>query len=122
MMKQTGILIVGHGSRAKENNMHFFNVCTQMQNETLFPVVGALLDFSEKTIQAGTRQLIQQGVTHIVAVPFLLYGGIHLTKHIPQYIEEVIAGSHITYEVTASLGAHPLILEALTDKITNIEE
>lgn len=121
-MKKTGILIVGHGSRAKVNNTHFFNMCEDMKTKTTAPTVGSLLDFSEQTIQKGTQMLIEAGCTHIVAVPFLLYGGIHLTKHIPQYIEEVIINTSITYEVTSSLGTHPLILEALTDKILHIEE
>lgn len=121
-MKKTGILIVGHGSRAQENNTHFFNMCDQMKTKTTSVLVGALLDFSEQTVQHGTKILINAGCTHIVAVPFLLYGGIHLTKHIPQYIEEIICNTPITYEVTSSLGSHPLILEALTDKILHIEE
>lgn len=119
---QKGILIVGHGSRAKENNIHFFNLCETMKSKSSLPVVGALIDFSEQTVQVATRQLIAFGCTHIVAVPFLLYGGIHLTKHIPQYIEEITANTAITYEVTPSLGTHPLILEALTEKIIQIEE
>lgn len=121
-MKQKGILIVGHGSRAKENNNHFFSLCAMMQEKSTHPVIGALLDFSEQTIQVSTQALIDLGCTHIVAVPFLLYGGIHLTQHIPQYIEEITHDTAITYEVTSSLGTHPLILEALTDKITRIEE
>ncbi|MGL4662350.1 MAG: sirohydrochlorin chelatase [Culicoidibacterales bacterium] len=121
-MNKKGIIIVGHGSRAKDNNVHFFQLCELMKNKTSHPLVGALLDFSDQTIQEGTRQLIDLGCTHIIAIPFLLYGGIHLTKHIPQYIEEITVNSTVTYEVTSSLGTHPLILEALTQKITDIED
>lgn len=121
-MNKKGIIIIGHGSRAKENNAHFFNLCEIMQTKSSLPVIGALLDFSEQTVQVATQSLIDLGCTHIVAVPFLLYGGIHLTKHIPKHIEEVITTTSITYEITPSLGTHPLIFEALTEKITNIKE
>lgn len=121
-MTKKGIIIVGHGSRAKNNNIHFFNICENMKTKSSHPVIGALLDFSEQTIQAATSQLITLGCTHIVAIPFLLYGGIHLTKHIPERIQEITKNTTITYEVTDSLGTHPLIQEALTQQILHIEE
>lgn len=122
MNNKTGIIIVGHGSRAQKNNEHFFALCENMQAHSQLPVVGALLDFSEQTIQHATKQLISLGCTHIVAVPFLLYGGIHLTKHIPERIMEVVDPNTITFKVDSSLGEHPLIIEALSQKIAIIEE
>lgn len=122
MAKQIGIIIVGHGSRAQANNDHFFKLCETMQAHSQFPVVGALLDFSEQTIQHATQQHVATGCTHIVIIPFLLYGGIHLTKHIPERIMEVINPEVITFEVASSLGEHPLIIEALSQKIAIIKE
>lgn len=122
MAQKNGIVIVGHGSRLKQNNAHFFALCESMQAHSIHPVTGALLDFSEQTIQKAVRELIATGCTHIIAVPFLLYGGIHLTVHIPERIEEVIDTPTISYEVVDSLGSHPLVLEALTQKITQIKE
>lgn len=86
----TGILILGHGSRAETANQMLFEICDMVKKQGDFDLIlPAFLQLSEPSFEEGIEKLRELGATKIVVMPYFLYYGVHLSEDIPNELDKI---------------------------------
>ena len=113
-----GVLILAHGSRAKQTEQTFEAVVEMAKNKVDVPVEIAYMEFSEKNIESGFNALLAQGINHIKVVPYFLFSGMHIKQDIPEEIAAFLEKHpNIHIEMGETLGADPRLADILADRI-----
>ena len=114
-----GILVIAHGSRAKETEATLEAVLSMAKSK--LPEIAmecAFMEFSDRTVDKGVSTLAAKGVTEIKVVPYFLFMGIHLKEDIPNMVAECAAsfpGIRITMD--EPLGVDERLADILVDRI-----
>ena len=114
-----GILVIAHGSRAKETEATLEAVLSMVKQKLPEIVVEyAFMEFSDRTVEKGVSALAADGVTEIKVVPYFLFMGIHLKEDIPDMVTECAAGfPGIKITMGEPLGVDERIADILVDRI-----
>ncbi|MGB3623752.1 MAG: sirohydrochlorin chelatase [Ketobacter sp.] len=115
----SGILICGHGSRAKIAEQEFSLLATGLRNR--FPTLKVeygFLEFSAPNLHMALDKLRQQGVTNIIAVPGMLFSATHAQNDIPSVLT-TYQQKHpeISIEYGRELGLHDNMIQAFQHRI-----
>jgi len=113
------LLLIDHGSRRAEANELIEQVAEMVKSrvEADRIVEVAHMELAEPTIERGFARCVEQGATMIVAHPFMLAPGRHVSDDLPRLIAEAAASHPGTkYIIAKPLGAHPGIAEAVVDR------
>ena len=117
---QRGVLVVGHGSRRAEANEDVREAARRIGERGGFVLVEpAFLEIEHPNIAEGFARLVQRGARDITVHPYFLSPGRHTRGDIPVEVSEA-ASRHpgITYRITEPLSAHPLVIEASVERIS----
>ncbi|MEM9278120.1 MAG: sirohydrochlorin chelatase [Pseudomonadota bacterium] len=118
-MSKTGIMICGHGSRAKSAEEEFSLLAKGLRNRYPdTPVEYGFLEYSAPNIHMGLNALRDAGVNHIVAVPGMLFAATHAKNDIPSVLttyQEKNPGLTVSYG--RELGLHPRMIAAFEARI-----
>ncbi|CTQ75755.1 sirohydrochlorin chelatase [Roseibium alexandrii] len=118
-MSKTGIMICGHGSRAKIAEEEFALLAKGLRDrypET--PVEFGFLEYSAPNIHMGLDSLRDQGVTHILAVPGMLFAATHAKNDIPSVLTTYQGKNPgLTVSYGRELGLHPQMIAAFEARI-----
>jgi sirohydrochlorin cobaltochelatase len=88
-MTNPGVLLIGHGTRDAVGTAQFFALSELLGHQLApIPVQPSLLELRSPTIAEGWQLLAHQGVTHIHAVPLLLFAAGHAKTDIPRALAE----------------------------------
>lgn len=85
------LLIVAHGSRRAASNQEI-QALTELlasQSKDFASVRCAFLELAEPSIPDALRQLIAEGATKIIVMPYFLSAGRHVSEDIPAEIDSV---------------------------------
>lgn len=116
------IVLIGHGSPKKSANT-IQTVC-DMVHASIHPncakpcVSAAYLEFGEPSIMGAIEQCAAEGATRIVVHPYFLAAGVHVTKDIPETLDEArekFPQVEIVY--TEPLGMHEKLIEIVKERI-----
>lgn len=124
-MKES-ILLLGHGSPKKDANK--LDQMAAMLHTMLHAgcadncVKVAYLQFAEPGIMDTIRENVSRGAQKIVLHPFFLSAGLHVTKDIPEMIEEA-RGLYpdVTFVYTEPLGIHEKLAHIVMERISAAE-
>lgn len=109
-----GLLLVDHGSRRSESNEQL-DVVVDLVSGLVgdkVKVLGAHLEIASPTIADQVNALVEQGVTELVVVPYMLAPGRHAVSDIPRLANEAAtAHPHVTVRVGECLGVDDLIAQ-----------
>jgi sirohydrochlorin cobaltochelatase len=112
-----GILIIGHGSRIKEGNDAFEDLVKIIGEKESIPVRGAHLSLALPTIEESIKKMYKEGIKEIIILPYFLFGGTHIRKHIPEKLELLKKElGDIEFILTEPLANDPLIIQALMER------
>ncbi|MBO9418345.1 sirohydrochlorin chelatase [Labrenzia sp. R4_2] len=118
-MSKTGIMICGHGSRAKIAEEEFALLAKGLRDRYPdMPVEYGFLEYSAPNIHMGLDSLRDQGVTHILAVPGMLFAATHAKNDIPSVLttyQEKNPGLTVSYG--RELGLHSQMIAAFEARI-----
>lgn len=115
---EQGILVIGHGSRAKEAQNIFQSIVAKLRARGFEDVEGVHMELAKPNIQEGVQKLVNKGVKTIVAVPLFIYSGIHIQEDIPQLLQEVGKQySEVTFKMGQALGDDDLIVDLLQKRV-----
>ncbi len=118
-MAKTGIMICGHGSRAKSAEEEFALLAKGLRKRYPdTPVEYGFLEYSAPNIHMGLDALRTAGVTNIVAVPGMLFAATHAKNDIPSVLttyQEKHPGLTVSYG--RELGLHPKMIAAFEARI-----
>jgi sirohydrochlorin ferrochelatase len=113
------ILIIDHGSmKAEANNMlsNVANLLQQMVGDGVI-VRHAHMELAEPSIGAGFASCIDAGAAEVIAFPYMLSPGKHVTRDIPRLVAEA-AGQFpgVAFRVTDAFGVHEKLLEVIAER------
>ena len=117
--ENAGILICGHGSRAKLAAAEFSLLARGLRNR--YPgckIEYGFLEYSAPNIHMALDSLLEQGVKKIYAVPGMLFLATHASNDIPSVLttyQEAHPGLEIEYG--NELGLHEEMIEAFQTRI-----
>ncbi len=120
-----GIMICGHGSRDKDAVLQFANLADLISNR-LAPVKVAYgyLEFARPIIRQGLDDLVQQGVTDILAVPAMLFAAGHAKNDIPSVLNQYAANKKADIKIRygRELGIDNKMIRAAAHRIKSITD
>nr|MCS5558878.1 CbiX/SirB N-terminal domain-containing protein [Oceanospirillaceae bacterium] len=120
--KKPAILFVGHGSRDNEAVSEFYQLAEQFSAR--FPdrmVETGFLEFVRPIIGDAVQKLVDQGATHIHAVPGMLMIGAHAKNDIPSELNNQQLKHGIKISYGSELGVDSKMLQAAQDRIKQAE-
>ena len=114
---RTAVIILGHGSRSTDADSAIQAVVQGVMKAGEFAVVEhAFLQYVPPSLQEVLARCAGQNVDRIVIVPFFLQAGAHVTRDIPELIDEAQkAYPGIEIIVTDYVGAHPLMAKIVKE-------
>jgi sirohydrochlorin ferrochelatase len=110
------ILLIDHGSvRAEANHMLscVANLLQTMVGDAVL-VRYAHMELAEPSIAAGFSECVAAGATEVIAFPYMLSPGKHVTRDIPRLVQEAAAAfPQVTYRVTNAFGVNEKLAELI---------
>lgn len=119
MAQETGLLLVGHGSRDEAAVAEFGSLAGRVaQRLPEFVVDHAFLEFANPVIRDRLEALRRRGVSRIFAVPGMLFAAGHVKNDVPSVLN-TYAAEHPDVEILygRDLGIDPRLLQAAGDRI-----
>ena len=118
MQEKLGVMLCGHGSR-DENAVKEFAVLSQHLKKRLpqYPVEFGYLEFATPIIRTGLDKLKAQGVSHVLAVPGMLFAAGHAKNDIPSVLNTYAAANSLKITYGKDLGIDPKMLRAAGDRV-----
>ena len=119
---QTGLLLVGHGTRSRQGEREFLEVAEQVARRlTGVCVEPACLELTEPTIQQGVSRLVERGARQIVVMPLLLFAAGHAKRDIPAAVEAAareLNVAQLTFHYASHLGCDARIVQLSRQRFT----
>ncbi len=119
MDQQTGILLIGHGSRDEAAIAEFGALARRVAARIPdFAIDHAFLEFAKPVIRDGLAALRRRGVQRILAIPGMLFAAGHVKNDVPSVLNTYMA-QHPGIEVRygRDLGIDPRMLRAAAERI-----
>lgn len=113
------VLLIDHGSRRSEANAVLDEVAGLVKKRlgSGSIVEAAHMEIAEPTIAQGFARCVAQGATMVVAHPFMLARGRHVSEDLPRLVAEAAAPyPAVAYTLTAPLGSHPAVVDAVIER------
>jgi sirohydrochlorin cobaltochelatase len=126
-MENTGIMICGHGSRSEAAVEEFRSLAGRIAGRYPDdPVEFGFLEFAQPIIRTGLDALIENGVSHIRAVPGMLFAAGHVKNDVASVLNDYAAmrnrdGMALKIEFARDLGIDPKMLAAARARIEEAE-
>ncbi len=113
------VLLIDHGSRRSEANALLDEVAGLVKErlgaENI--VEAAHMELADPTIAQGFARCVAQGATMVVAHPFMLAPGRHVSEDLPRLVAEAAAPyPAVTFVLAAPLGGHPAVVDAVIER------
>jgi sirohydrochlorin ferrochelatase len=109
-------LLIDHGSRRAEANLLIGEVAQRVRERLGEGAVveGAHMELADPSIADAFARCVEQGATRVVAHPFMLTKGRHVSEDIPRLVAEAAkAHEGVDFVIAAPLGSHAGIIEAV---------
>ena len=119
----TAVLLIAHGSRRAEANHDLVIVADPLREQTDYEiVVPSYLELAEPSIPDGARQCVDAGADHVLMMPYFLSAGSHVTRDLERFRDEAaVSFSKVTFSLCPPLGLHPLMLEIIKDRMSELD-
>ncbi len=114
------VLILGHGSMREEANRTLFSIAGLLKNRLPGKIIQpAFMQFGKPDFFDGANTCIDAGADRIIVHPYFLASGDHVTKDIPDMIEN-ISKKHPTVQFifTKPLGIHNALTSVVAERIS----
>lgn len=124
MKKDTGIIVLGHGSRLPEANKQL-KVLAGYVDEILggeTRVEACYMVCSSPTLMEGISTLAEEGLGKIIVVPVFLSSGLHVKEDIPEQLNEakrMFPDVEILY--AENLGPDRRLAEIVAERIREVD-
>jgi len=118
-VKNTGVIMVDHGSRREESNQLLLKVAAAYDASSTWEIVEpAHMELAEPSIAAAFARCVERGAKRVIVFPYFLSPGRHWHSDIPRLAAAAAANNEdIPFVVTAPLGLHPLMMDVISQRI-----
>ena len=110
------ILLIDHGSVKAEANHMVSCMANLLQHVVGKEVVvrHAHMELAEPTIAEGFAECVRAGATEVIAFPYMLSPGKHVTRDVPRLVAEAAhAFPSVEFRVTDAFGVHEKLAELI---------
>ena len=85
------LLLIAHGSRRESSNDEIRALACRLHNAAgpFSSVSCAFLEIAEPSITESLRQIISNGINHILVLPYFLSAGRHVSDDIPKEVQQI---------------------------------
>jgi sirohydrochlorin ferrochelatase len=117
-MKQA-MLVMVHGSPRPVANNDMFAVVDVLRERGVYPIVEVgFMECNEPSIPDAIATCVEQGAERVVAVPYFLHTGMHVTDDLPTLLEEAQAQyPHVQFAMGDYLGHDPLLADVVIERV-----
>jgi sirohydrochlorin ferrochelatase len=101
------VIVLGHGSRAPGASIAMERIVSILRERRAERIEVAHMELAEPTLASVLDRLHEDGIRHVVLVPYFLHHGIHLREDIPAILDEararlagleVVLAPHLGYD------------------------
>ncbi len=116
---KNALLVMVHGSPRPASNGAMFAVVEQVRALNAFDLVSVgFMELNDPPIPKAIDELVSQGATSVVAVPYFLHTGTHVADDLPTLLEEAQAKHpHVSFSMGDYLGHDPLLMDVLAARV-----
>lgn len=122
--REACVVVVAHGSGRPEHVKLVESVVNRVRGSLAPAGIGVAVAYLEGPehglpgIPEVLREVVEGGCRDVVVALFFLTPGRHVLEDVPREVREVLRRyPGVKYVITECLGTHPLIPEALADRI-----
>lgn len=111
---RSGVVVLGHGSRAPEAQEVLDWVAERLAGRLGMPVLAASLQFNKPSLEESCRELSAAGARCVIVAPYFLFTGNHMKIDIPEILDGLREELPVTEFILAdALGEDDLLVEVL---------
>lgn len=116
------VLVLAHGSREKDTEKTLESIMERVKEKIGIELISeAYLQFSERNLEVGIKDLVTQGAKEITILPYFLFEGVHIREDIPGEIETLKVGyPEIKIHFGRTLGTDERLVDILVDRIQEV--
>ncbi|HKK32455.1 MAG TPA: CbiX/SirB N-terminal domain-containing protein [Desulfomicrobiaceae bacterium] len=116
---ETGIIILGHGSRKREVGDTFNALVRRIAKRTPgAAVVPAFFSLGTPTLSDQVGVLVDRGAERVVIMPYFLYNGVHVETDIPALVGRLEHKyPQVRFKVLPTLENDPELENLLVDRV-----
>ncbi|MCX7951637.1 MAG: sirohydrochlorin cobaltochelatase [Clostridiales bacterium] len=111
------ILLIGHGSRAKDAKDCFLKVLESLEKRVDLKVYGAFMENATPTIEETFKLMHKEGVNEVDVLPYFLFDGIHIKEDIPEILDNMKKEYNMKICFKRPIGYHELLVDLLIDRL-----
>jgi len=115
------LLVMVHGSPRPVANQDMFAVVDVLRERGAFPIVEVgFMELNHPPIPEAIKRCVEQGARRVVAVPYFLHTGMHVTDDLPNLLDEAQQRyPDVEFLMGDYLGHDPLLAEVIAERATN---
>jgi sirohydrochlorin ferrochelatase len=116
-MKQA-LLVMVHGSPRPVANNDMFAVVDVVRERGAYPIVEVgFMEINEPSIPEAIERCVAQGAERVLAVPYFLHTGNHVTDDLPTLLEAAQTQyPHVQFLMGDYLGHDPLLAAVIAER------
>lgn len=115
---KTAVILLGHGSQAKEGNEALKAVARLVGEKGGLEVTYAYLQFVAPSLPEAADIVVEGGARRVIIVPYFLYLGNHVARDIPEELARLKETyKDVEFVLTDHLGAHEKLAEIVIERI-----
>ena len=125
-MTKKGVMIVGHGSRYEYNKKIMELQVQRLEAMGFENIYIGFNETSSPSIQESLQKMVDDGIDEIIAVPFFIASGLHMTRDIPGKLRIAaddrdkmieVNGKKVMMHFETPFGEDPLLATILHEKL-----
>ncbi|KXS43892.1 MULTISPECIES: sirohydrochlorin chelatase [unclassified Candidatus Frackibacter] len=119
---KTGVVILGHGSKAEESNQAFLEFCDLTAKNLDYDFVGGgFLQFADPRLDDVIAEAVNDGVEKIAIMPLFLFPGNHVQKDIPRVLGR-LKEEHpdVEFAYADHVGIDERLTEIVADRVKEV--
>ena len=116
---KSAILLIAHGSRRAAANADLVKLAELVRARRPMEIVEiAYLELAEPTIPQGAARCVERGATVVKMSPFFLSAGTHIAEDLTGFRSEFETQyPGVRFQLCPPLGLHPLLVEAVFERM-----
>ncbi|MCL0058127.1 precorrin-8X methylmutase [Dehalococcoidia bacterium] len=123
-MKKTGAIILAHGSRNGREVSEILGEISRKVKECLpshMKLVWAAMQFNHPNLEEAINILVREGVERVVIMPYFLFEGIHVTKDIPDLVNDIKQTyPEVEFVLAKTLGVDEPLIDLVVRRIQEV--
>ena len=117
--RDSALLLMAHGTPHEAANASIFKVAEDVRRKSGYSRVSvSFMELNTPSIADAVDALVEEGISTVVAVPYFLHLGEHVTKDLPAAIEQARERwPATTFHLSDYLSYDPLLLKVIRDRV-----